>query len=103
MMNSRFSGRSGFGSWFGNDPSGSKKQVTASIGSRSSTGGSITPAIPLAASMTTFSGLIASTSTKERTFSTKPARCPRGAPHHGAVGVALSNYLDGAVADIEQA
>ena len=32
MMNSRFSGRSGFGSWFGNVPSGSKKQRTASTG-----------------------------------------------------------------------
>ena len=55
-MNSRFSGRSGLGSWFGNVPSGSKKYVRASIGSRSRIGGSITPAMPLAASMTTASG-----------------------------------------------
>jgi hypothetical protein len=69
-MNSRFSGRSGFGSWFGNVPSGSKKQRTASIGSRSRIGGSIAPAIPFAASMTMRSGSIASTSTNERTRST---------------------------------
>ena len=73
-MNSRFSGSSGFGSWFGKVPSGSKKQRTASSGSRSSIGGSITPAIPLAASITTRSGRIASTSTNESTRSTKPGR-----------------------------
>src|SRR6266566_4266146 len=55
-MNSRFSGSNGFGSWFGNEPSGSKKHVTASIGRCSRTGGSIAPAIPLAASITTLSG-----------------------------------------------
>ena len=70
MMNSRFSGSSGFGSWFGKLPSGSKKHVTASTGRRSSTGGSMAPAIPFAASMTTRSGLIASTSTNESTRST---------------------------------
>ena len=70
-MNSRFSGRSGFGSWFGNEPSGSKKQRTAStVGSRSSTGGSIAPAIPFAASTTIFSGRTATTSTKDITRST---------------------------------
>ena len=69
-MNSRFSGRSGLGSWFGNVPSGSKKYVRASIGSRSRIGGSITPAIPLAASITTVSGPIVSTSTNESTRST---------------------------------
>ena len=75
-MNSRFSGSSGFGSWFGKVPSGSKKHVTASIGRRSSTGGSIAPAIPFAASMTTLSGRIAETSTNESTLSTNSARCP---------------------------
>ena len=56
-MNSRFSGSSGFGSWFGKEPSGSKKQrTTSTIGSRSRTGGSIAPAIPFAASITTFNG-----------------------------------------------
>ena len=69
-MNSRFSGSSGFGSWFGKVPSGSKKYGATSIGSRSSTGGSITPAIPLAASMTTRSGRIAETSTNDSTRST---------------------------------
>ena len=69
-MNSRFSGSSGFGSWFGNEPSGSKKQRTASIGRRSRTGGSITPAIPFAASITTRSGLTASTSMNDSTRST---------------------------------
>ena len=70
-MNSRFSGSSGFGSWFGNDPSGSKKQRTVStIGRRSSTGGSSAPAIPFAASMTTFSGRTADTSMKDITRST---------------------------------
>jgi hypothetical protein len=64
-MNSRFSGRSGFGSWLGKAPSGSKKQRTASIGSSSSTGGSIAPAIPFAASITTRNGCTASTSMKE--------------------------------------
>ena len=37
-MNSRFSGSSGFGSWCGKVPSGSKLQRIASIGRRSSTG-----------------------------------------------------------------
>src|SRR5207253_9577022 len=69
-MNSRFSGSSGFGGWFGKVPSGSKKQRTASIGSRSSTGGSIAPAIPFAASITTRSALIVATSSHERTRST---------------------------------
>ena len=69
-MNSRFSGSSGFGSWFGNEPSGSKKQRTTSIGSRSSTGGSIAPAIPFAASITTRSGRSADTSTNDSTRST---------------------------------
>src|SRR5581483_10376917 len=69
-MNSRFSGNSGFGSWFGNDPSGSKKHRTASTGSRSSTGGSIAPAIPFAASITTFSGRTAETSMNDSTRST---------------------------------
>ena len=70
-MNSRFSGRSGFGSWFGKLPSGSKKKRSASIvGSLSSTGGSITPAVPFAASITTRSGLSASTSMNESTPST---------------------------------
>jgi hypothetical protein len=74
-MNSRFSGRSGFGSWLGNVPSGSKKlRTTSSCGSRSRIGGSIAPAIPLAASTTTFSGLIASASTNERHLSTKPGQ-----------------------------
>ena len=67
MMNSRFSGSSGFGSWFGNEPSGSKKQRTARLGSRSSTGGSIAPAIPFAASITTFSGRIAEVDEREHT------------------------------------
>ena len=70
-MNSRFSGSSGFGSWFGNVPSGSKKQRTTSIGNRSSTGGSMTPAMPFAASITTRSGLTASTSMNESTASTQ--------------------------------
>jgi len=73
-MNSRFSGSSGFGSWFGKLPSGSKKHVTASIGRRSSTGGSIAPAIPFAASITTFSGRIAETSTNESTLSTNSSQ-----------------------------
>ncbi len=72
-MNSRFSGSSGFGSWFGNDPSGSKWQrTTSTCGSRSSTRGSITPAIPFAASTTTLSGAIAAVSTNESTRSTNP-------------------------------
>ena len=53
ITNSRFSGRSGFGSWFGNEPSGSKKYGTGSIGIRSRTGGIMTPPIPFAASITT--------------------------------------------------
>ena len=69
-MNSRFSGSSGFGSWFGKVPSSSKKHSTTSIGSRSSTGGSIAPAIPFAASITTFSGRIFDTSTSDNTRST---------------------------------
>ena len=69
-MNSRFSGRSGFGSWFGKVPSGSKKNRSASTcGSRSSTGGSITPPMPLAASTTMWSGEIRSTSMNDRTRS----------------------------------
>ena len=69
-MNSRFSGRRGLGSWFGKEPSGSKKERTACTGTRSSTGGSIAPAIPFAASITTFSGRISDTSTKDITRST---------------------------------
>ena len=71
-MNSRFSGRSGFGWWSGKLPSGSKKQRTASSGSRSRMGGSIAPAIPLAASITTRSGFTAPGSMKDTTLSTKP-------------------------------
>ncbi len=40
-------------------------RTTSSCGRRSSTGGSITPAIPLAASITTLSGSIALGSTNE--------------------------------------
>ena len=47
ITNSRFSGRSGFGSWFGNVPSGSKKYGTGSIGIRSRTGGSIDAGHPV--------------------------------------------------------
>jgi hypothetical protein len=50
-------------------PSNSKKHRTTSIGSRSSTG-SIAPAIPFAASITTFSGRIFDTSTNDITRST---------------------------------
>ena len=70
ITNSRFSGSSGFGSWFGKLPSSSKKYWTASIGSRSRTGGNIAPAIPLAASITTRSGFTVEGSMKDRTFST---------------------------------
>src|SRR5215471_18423967 len=46
MMNSRFSGRSGFGSWFGKLPSGAKKlRCARTWGSHSRTGGSIAPAM----------------------------------------------------------
>jgi hypothetical protein len=72
-MNSRFSGRRGFGSWFGNEPSGSKKHSIGRVGKRSSTGGSMAPAIPFAASITTRNGTIASGSTKDRTLSVQPA------------------------------
>ena len=44
--------------------------TTSSCGRRSSTGGSSTPPIPFAASITIFSGLIASASTNESTRST---------------------------------
>src|SRR2546421_11424140 len=77
-MNSRFSGSNGFGSWFGNVPSGSKKQRTASIGSRSNTRGSITPAMPFAESITTRNGLIASISTNESTRSTQAGQSSYG-------------------------
>ena len=70
-MKRRFSSSSGFGSWSGNVPSGSKKWRTASMGRRSRIGGSIAPAIPLAPSMTTRSGLIAAGSMKDMTLSTK--------------------------------
>ena len=100
-MNSRFSGRSGFGSWFGNVPSGSKKYVRASIGSRSRIGGSITPAIPFAASITTASGRIASTSTNESTRSTYAGQmsCGSTCPPCGSDGHLLAER---AVADLEQ-
>ena len=59
-MNSRFSGSSGFGSWFGKRPVGLEEAAHGvESGSRSRTGGSIAPAIPFAASITTLSGLIA--------------------------------------------
>src|SRR6187397_159922 len=78
-MNSRFSGSSGFGSWFGKDPSGSKKhRTTSSCGSRSSSGGSIAPAIPFAASTTIRSGRSDSGSTNESTFATKPSQMSVG-------------------------
>ena len=101
MMNSRFSGSSGFGSWFGKLPSGSKKQVTASIGSRSSTGGSIAPAMPFAASITMRSGLIASTSTNDSTRSTNAGQTSASL----TVATALDRAEVGerAVADVEQA
>ena len=71
-MKRRFSSSSGFGSWSGNEPSGSKKCRTASTGRRSRIGGSIDPAIPLAASMTTCRGFTAAGSMKDMTLSTKP-------------------------------
>src|SRR5204863_527971 len=52
-MNVRFSGSSGFGSWSGNSPSGSQYVVTCSIGSWSSSGPTIGPAIPFPPSSTT--------------------------------------------------
>ncbi len=88
-MNSRFSGRSGFGSWFGKVPSGSKLQRTASIGRRFSTGSSIAPPIPFAASITTLSGFREARSTNESTRSRNAGQmsyastCP-GEPGPGA-------------------
>ena len=75
--------------------------MTASIGSRSSTGGSIAPAIPFAASITTRSGLIASTSTKESTFSTNPGQMSFGV-HLAALG-RRPERLQRAVAYVQQA
>ena len=100
-MNSRFSGRSGFGSWFGKRPVGLEVARTASIGSRSSTGGSIAPAIPFAASITTFSGLIAATSTNESTFSTNS--CQMFFAVACAAARRRPERLQRAVADVEQA
>ena len=78
-MNSRFSGSSGFGSWFGNVPSGSKKQrTTSSCGSRSSTGGSIAPAIPFAASTTIRSGRIDVGVDEREHLATKPSQMSVG-------------------------
>ena len=59
MMNSRFSGSIGLGSWSGKLPSGVKYASIRSSPSRCSSGPTIGPAIPLPPSTTTFSGLIA--------------------------------------------
>ena len=59
-MNSRFSGSSGFGSWFGKRPVGLEEAGHGVDRQPVKDGGSITPAIPFAASITTRSGLIAS-------------------------------------------
>ena len=55
-MKRRFSGRSGFGSWSGKFPSGVQYVCTCSIGSRSSSGPAIGPAMPFPPSRTTFIG-----------------------------------------------
>ena len=57
MMNRRFSSSSGFGSWSGNSPSGTQYISTRSSASRSRSGPTIGPAIPLPPSTTTLSGL----------------------------------------------
>ena len=59
----RFSGSIGLASWLGNVPSSSKYIGTRSMGSPSSTFGTVYPAIPLPASATTLSGRMVDTST----------------------------------------
>ncbi len=59
MMNSRFSGRRGLGSWSGKLPSGFQYVVIRSSPSFSSSGPTIGPAMPLPPSQTTRSGLMA--------------------------------------------
>ena len=55
MMNSRFSGSSGLGSWSGKFPSGVQYVSISSRFSLSSSGPTIGPAMPLPPSSTTFS------------------------------------------------
>ena len=64
MIIRRFSSSSGFGSWSGNSPSGTKYIFSSSSGSRSRIGPIIGPPIPLPPSTTTFIGLTASGSMK---------------------------------------
>ena len=65
MIIRRFSSSSGFGSWSGNSPSGSKYISSSSSGSCSRIGPTIGPAMPLPPSTTTFIGFTLAGSMKE--------------------------------------
>ncbi len=65
MIIRRFSSSSGFGSWSGNSPSGTKYISSSSSGSCSRIGPTIGPAIPLPPSTTTFIGFTLAGSMKE--------------------------------------
>ncbi len=56
-----FSGSIGLAGWFGNLPSSSKYSGTTSHGSRSKTCGTVSPAMPLPASIAILNGLIFAT------------------------------------------
>ena len=102
-MNSRFSGSSGFGSWFGNDAVGLEEAAARrSIGSRSSTGGSIAPAIPFAASITTRSGRIA-VDVDEREHAVDVRRPDVLAPDRRRRDRPGAGTGQGPVADVEEA
>ena len=64
MIIRRFSSSSGFGSWSGNSPFGSKYIFSSSSGIFSRIGPTIGPPMPLPPSTTTFIGLTAPTSMK---------------------------------------
>ena len=100
ITNVRFSGRSGFGSWSGNAPSGAQYVGTSSSApSCSRIGPTIGPAMPLPPSSTTFSGRIAAGSTNSSarawnagytsTSSALPAG-PSGAGSPAATSAAMS-------------
>ena len=65
MIIRRFSSSSGFGSWSGNSPFGTKYISSSSSGSCSRIGPTIGPAIPLPPSTTTFIGFTLAGSMKE--------------------------------------
>ncbi len=65
MISRRFSSSSGFGSWSGNSPSGSKYISSSSSPSLARIGPTIGPAIPLPPSTTTFIGATRAGSMKE--------------------------------------